>query len=533
MSIETGVIRSEPHIEIGSLIERDASTLVERWCRRAVEEQATAKRVHYGVLRDQLPMFLQAMGRALRQDGDSVAHQHFVSAVEHGEQRWDSGWSLTEVVRDYQLLQLVVLEYLEETLDRPLRYREVMAVGVFINDAIAASIAAFVANRDEYVNRRHQERTEPLEEANRRKDEFMATLAHELRNPLAPIQNSIHVLRRCLGKGDATVSKAIAVVERQSNQLVRLVDDLLDLARIGRGRLELRKTLVNLAPVLEQAIQTTEPQLKSREQQLTVVLPEEPLYVEADSSRLVQVVVNLLHNAVKYTHRGGHIWLTAVRDGNEAVIRVRDNGMGVPPQMLLSIFELFTQTEGSQQRAPGGLGIGLALVQRLVQMQGGTVTCQSAGVGHGSEFIVRLPASAETGQPSAPEPCQRPGAAAPCHVLVVDDYADAREMLATLLDIMGHRVERAENGSRGIEIALASRPQVGLVDIGLPDVDGYEVARQVRAALGSSIFLIALTGYGQEEDVLKALGAGFNAHLVKPPDLDRLDRLLARGCGQG
>jgi signal transduction histidine kinase len=481
---------------------------------------------------DQLPLLLQARGRALKQCGDSDAHQHFISAVEHGEQRWESGWSLTEVVRDYQLLQLVVLEYLEVMLNRPLLFREVMAVGVFINDAIAASIAAFVANRDEYVDLQHKERTEPLEQANRRKDEFMAMLAYELRNPLAPIQNSIHVLHRLLEKDDPKVLKAIGVVERQTNQLARLVDDLLDLARIGRGRLELRKTQVNLATVLEHAIQTAEPPLKVREQQLTVVLPEDPLYVHADAARLVQVFVNLLHNAVKYTPEGGHIWLTAERDGNEAVIRVRDNGMGVPREMLSRIFELFAQTDGSQQYKQGGLGIGLALVHRLVEMHGGTVTCNSAGVGHGSEFVVRMLASTNRGQPIAPESCPQPTVLASCHVLIVDDYADSREMLATLLDIMGHRVERAENGSRGIEMALASRPQVGLVDIGLPDVDGYEVARQVRAALGGSIYLIALTGYGQEEDVRRSLDAGFDAHLVKPPDLAKLQRMLARGCGK-
>jgi signal transduction histidine kinase/CheY-like chemotaxis protein len=528
MSIDIRVIRAEPHVEIGTLIQRDSNILVERWCRRALAEQPNAKRVHYEVLRDQLPTFLKAMGRSLVQSGNADARQHCESAFEHGDQRWDNGWSLGELVRDYQILQLVILEYLEETLQRPLRYREVMAVGVFLDDATAASIAKYVANREEQVRQAEQKRAEALQEANRRKDEFLAMLAHELRNPLAPIQNSTKVLQMLLPTTNPALGQALDVVERQTRQLVRLVDDLLDLARIAQGRFELRKKPINLVPLLEQAIQQSEPVLKARDHQLTVKLPTDPLHMEADPARLVQIIVNLLHNAAKYTDRGGQISLTAQPEGDEAVIRVRDNGIGIPPEMLSRIFDLFTQTEGSRGRSQGGLGIGLTLVQRLVEQQGGTVTCHSPGVGQGSEFIIRLPMHAVVTPSSLLRPVLEAPVAKSCHLLIVEDHADARDSLAMLLNLLGHRVEVAENGTRGIEKALASQPQVALIDIGLPDVNGYEVAQQLRAKLGDRIFLIALTGYGQTDDLRQALDAGFDAHLLKPAELGELARLLER-----
>ena len=530
MSIDTRVIRAEPHVEVGSLIQRDAGILVERWCHRAIEEQPTAQRVHSEVLRDQLPTFLQAMGRGLMQAGDPAPGQHCESAQEHGEQRWDSGWSLTALVRDYQLLQLVILEYLEATLQRPLRYREVMAVGVFIDDAVAASINTYVASRDEHVRRIDQERAEALQEANRRKDEFMAMLAHELRNPLAPIANSLKILQMLLGAADPAVLQSIDIVERQTNQLARLVDDLLDLARIAQGRFDLRKQPLNLATVLEQAVQTIEPVFKARDQQLAVAFPPQPLSLEADPARLVQVVVNLLNNAAKYTDRGGQIWLTANREEGDAVIRVRDNGLGIPPEMVSRVFDMFVQVEGSRRHAQGGLGIGLTLVQRMVSLHGGSVTCRSDGLGRGSEFLVRLPARLQEHQHPGAESPQKTQTGTSCHLLVIEDQADARDSLAMLLNLLGHRVEVAENGTRGIERAIASQPQVALIDIGLPDVDGYEVARRIRAAIGDRIFLIALTGYGQTEDLHQALDAGFDAHLIKPADFEELGRLLTRAA---
>jgi len=527
MSIDTRVIRAEPHAEIGLLIRDHAALLVERWCHRAIDELPSAARVHYEVLRDQLPSFLQGMGRSLLQTSDAT-DQYCELALEHGEQRWDSGWSLSTVVRDYQLLQLVIFEYLEENLQRPLQYREVMAVGVFINDAIAASIRAYVSSRDEHVHRLAQERTDALEEANRRKDEFIAMLAHALRNPLAPIVNSINLLRLLLPTADVPILQTIGIIESQTEQITRLVDDLLDLARIAQGRIEIRTKQLNLASVIEQAIQEADSDFKARDHQLTVTLPAEPLYLEADPTRLVQIVVNLLNNAAKFTDRGGQIWLTAERDGSDAVIEVRDNGIGIPPEMLARVFDMFVQVEGPLHRSQGGLGIGLTLVHRLVQLHGGTITCDSAGVGQGSEFTVRLPARCDGMQIAAGDSRPKPQAIKPCHILIVEDHAAALDTLARLLTIGGHRVEVADTGAQAIERALESQPQVALIDIGLPDMNGYEVAKQLRAALGERIVLVALTGYGQADDLRQALDSGFDAHLVKPADPAELESLLAR-----
>jgi signal transduction histidine kinase/CheY-like chemotaxis protein len=526
VSIDTRVIRAEPHVEIGMLIQRDGASIVERWLRRVVVEQPNAKRVHDEVLRDSVPKLLQAMGHALKTGDDPEPAYNAEAPQEHGEQRWDTGWSLSELVRDYQILRLVILEYLEEVLARPLRYREGMAVGVFIDDAVAASIVAYVASRDADMRQIDEARAEALQDANRRKDEFIAALAHELRNPLAPLVNSIRVLQLLVDAEKRAELDAIEVIDRQARQLTRLVDDLLDLARIAEGRLELRRTHLDLTMVLEQAVQTSDPMLKARGHQLTVEQSPVPLVLEADAARLIQIFVNLLNNAAKYTDRGGRLWLSAARDGNEAVIRVRDNGIGIPPEMISRVFDMFVQTDVSRRRSQEGLGIGLTLVRRLVELHGGTVSVQSAGVGQGCEFVVRLPVQTEA--VSTPQFGVRHPTPASCHLLLIEDHVDARESMATLLTLHGHRVDVAEDGRQGIARALATRPQAALIDIGLPDLSGYEVAQRLRAELGDQIMLIALTGYGQTDDLRKALDAGYDGHLVKPGDFDELAHLLAR-----
>jgi signal transduction histidine kinase len=392
MNIPTDAIRAEPHVEVGELIERNVDVLLEQWCYRAIDEQATAKRVHADVLRDDLAKFLRAIGLALKTEG-ALGRRQAKSAGEHGEQRWDTGWSLAEVIRDYQLLQVVILEFLEDMLRRPLHQREMLAIGVFIDDAIAASVNAYVAQREAEVVRVEQEKLKAVEEASRHKDEFMAILGHELRNPLAPIQNSVRILRMVLKSSSETAVTAVDVIERQSKHLVRLVDDILDLANIGQGRLELRKTRLDLAAILERAAETVEPLVKEREHELTLSLPTDAVAIDADPDRLMQIVCNLLNNAVKYTPRGGRIALSGALCNGEAVIRVRDNGIGIPQDMLSNVFAMFSQTEEAKEYSQGGLGLGLALVQRLVQEHGGTVACHSAGRGQGSEFVVRLPAA--------------------------------------------------------------------------------------------------------------------------------------------
>lgn len=526
MSIDTQVIRAEAHAEIGLLVQRDAEHLVARWCSRALAEEPSAQRVHEDVLRDELPEFLRAIGQSLANGGDPCQHVH--SAAEHGEQRWDSGWSLTALVRDYQLIQLVILEHLEESLARSLSCREVMAVGVFINDAIAASINRFSTSRDEHISRITEERSAALEEASRRKDEFIAMLAHELRNPLAPIVTSVDLLKMLLVGMSPDVRETLEIIARQSRLMTWLVDDLLDLARISQGRFELRKEPLNLGTVIDQALQASHSLIHEREHRLSVAMPREPVYLEADPARLTQILVNLLNNSAKYTERGGEISVSAQRDKNYAVIRVRDNGVGIPAEMLSRVFDLFVQAQGLSNHSQGGLGIGLTLVKRLVELHRGTINCNSAGVGHGSEFVVRLPAYPEGQAFDGPGAVDAPPAAAPCHILIIEDQSDSRLALTKLLERLGHRIDSAEGGERGIETALANRPEVALIDIGLPDINGYEIAKRLRVELGDRIFLVALTGYAMQDDLHEALDAGFDAHVVKPADLQELGRLLTR-----
>jgi len=315
--------------------------------------------------------------------------------------------------------------------------------------------------------------------------------------------------------------------------MARLLDDLLDVSRISRGKLQLRKEILNLADLIEHAVQTSRPLIESRRHDLTVSLPRQDVSLEGDSTRLEQVLANLLNNAAKYTDPGGQIGIAATLEKDQAVIRVRDTGKGIPSPMIQRIFEPFVQIDFSLHRPEqGGLGIGLMLVRRLVDMHGGTVSAFSEGPGKGSEFVVRLPALAAEKRSAAPEPVPATNGCkefktVPRHVLIVEDNADSRETLRTLLSLWGHQVDVAETGPRGVEKALATPPEVALVDIGLPDLDGYQVAEQVRARGGDNIFLIALTGYGQQEDRRRALRAGFNAHLVKPVDPKELARLLS------
>jgi signal transduction histidine kinase len=377
-------------------------------------------------------------------------------------------------------------------------------------------------------------KTRQLREANQAKDEFLALLAHELRNPLAPILNAVGLITTCKGD-EAVLRQSAQVVERQVHQMARLLDDLLDVSRISRGKLRLRKEIVYLANLVEQAVQTSRPLIEARRHQLTVSVPRDAVALEGDSTRLEQVLANLLNNAAKYTEAGGRIWITGTSENGQAVVRVRDTGKGIPPEMIQRIFEPFVQIDFSLHRSEqGGLGIGLMLVRRLVDMHGGTVEAFSTGPGQGSEFVVRLPALPPGQIPSdlpeskGQENGREPLKANPRNILIVEDMADSRETLRTLLTLWGHRVTVAETGPRGVEKALATLPEIALVDIGLPDLDGYQVAEQVRAAPGGcGIYLIALTGYGQHGDRRRSLSAGFNAHLVKPVDPKELARLLS------
>ena len=659
MAADVEVIRAERYTEVAAIIQRDSTLLLDRWARRAAEEQPSAQRVHHAALLDHLPGLLRALGKRLQQTGTPDECPHCRPADQHGEQRWVEGWSVGEVVRDYRILRLVVLDHLEAALGRPLGLREAQAVALVFDEAIETSVTRYTASRDEHLLRLRAEQAardheagrelrrwqqvfgharwgmailrpsdqalltvnpalagmqgrpageltgrpltdllvpecrarwpewadlireqghhtfeaahlradgtcfpvlaavaafrdgeageefwaasfqditerkrleEQLREQDRRKDEFLATLAHELRNHLAPLGNSLGLLR-LEGDEPEAVHEAAEVMGRQLSQMSRLMEDLLDVARVAQGKLVLRKARVDVRESVAQAARTSAPALESRRHKLSVSVPAEPLWVDADDARLAQVIVNLVNNAAKYTPEGGHVTLSAGREGGEVVVRVRDDGIGIPADMLGRIFDLFTQLEPAGSRAGSGLGIGLTLVRRLVELHGGTIAASSPGVGQGSEFTVRLPA-AEAGPAAVARAVGRQRAATGRHVLIIEDNADGRETLARLLRRFGHRVSVAEDGLRGVEAALALRPEVVLLDIGLPGLDGYQVAARLRAELCGSL-LVALTGRGQPDDVRRARAAGCDAHLVKPVDLDALQQLLATLAPEG
>lgn len=366
-----------------------------------------------------------------------------------------------------------------------------------------------------------------LEEAGRRKDQFLATLAHELRNPLAPISNALQ-LWPLVELQPEEVGKLRGIMGRQVQQMVRLIDDLLDVSRITRGKIDLRKQPLDLAVAVSAAVEALQPFIDARRHELDVVLPASPILVDADLGRLVQILGNLLNNAAKYTNAGGRIRLTASSDGVTAVVSVRDNGAGIPPEMLTTIFEVFTQVDHSVGRAHGGLGIGLTLVKTLVELHGGTVEARSEGPGRGSEFIVRLPtASAPSAMAAAPLP-QAALTAPPQHrVMVIDDVEASADTLVLMLRGLGQAPRAFYDGPSALAQAEGWCPEVAFIDIAMPGMDGYEVVRQLRARWGRRPVLVALTGYGQDEDRRRALEAGFDHHLVKPTSLDALYEVLA------
>ncbi|HSS52623.1 MAG TPA: ATP-binding protein [Thermoanaerobaculia bacterium] len=370
-------------------------------------------------------------------------------------------------------------------------------------------------------------RAEELIGADRRKDQFLAMLAHELRNPLAPIRNAVELMRQ-VETVDPTFQPSREMVERQVKHLGRLVDDLLDVSRITQGSIRLRKEVVDLGTIVQRAVEGSRPLIESRAHTVSLRPPAEPVRLEADATRLEQVISNLLNNAAKYTMPGGHVWVTAAREGEEAVVRVRDTGIGVPPDVLDRVFEPFVQqSNGSLARTDGGLGVGLTLVRSLVEMHGGRVEASSPGLGQGSEFVVRLPAQlpAEATLPSEPVAANAPRA---LRVLVVEDNIDAAESLATLLRLWNHDVSVVHDGRMALEAAREQQPEVVLLDIGLPGLDGYQVARRLREELHlDHTLLVAMTGYGQPEDRRRSREAGIQYHFVKPVEPLVLRNLLA------
>jgi CheY-like chemotaxis protein/two-component sensor histidine kinase len=380
-----------------------------------------------------------------------------------------------------------------------------------------------VANddRDEFIE-------DALQTADRSKNEFLAILAHELRNPLAPIRNAVQILTR-EGALAPESQWALSAIDRQVRQMARLIDDLVDVARISSNRFELRKECVDLAVVLRLAVETSGSLLRTGGQEFTIVLPDRPLTLDADPIRLAQAVSNLLNNAAKYTGRDGQIWLIAERAGNDAVVTVRDTGVGISRAMLPHVFEMFSQGEHTRTRMLGGLGIGLTLVKRLVEMHGGTVAAESAGPDTGSTFVIHLPAlvdSPESSQPPAEEPLRMSPPS--LRILIVDDNRDAADSLAMLLRTSGHDIHTAYDGLEAMQVANEFQPEVVLLDIGLPKIDGHEVALRLRREpWAQHACLIAVTGWSDETDRARSRAAGFDHHLVKPLDTGHLAQVLS------
>lgn len=390
----------------------------------------------------------------------------------------------------------------------------------------AGQVRGAVATVLDVTERRQAENA--LREADHRKDEFLATLAHELRNPLAPIRNGLQIMRMAPHNQEA-VEQARNMMDRQLLQLIRLVDDLLDVSRISRGKIELRKEPVPLSTVINSAVETSRPVISEMEHELTVTVPSEVILVDADLTRLAQVFVNLLNNAAKYTECGGHIWLTVERQGTEAVVSVKDTGIGIPGDQLPRIFEMFSQVDRSLEKAQGGLGIGLSLVKRLVEMHGGRIEVRSEGPGKGAEFIVRLQCTVEPSVPVARPASETVSTSTQLKILIVDDNRDSAESLSIMLKVMGNETRLAYDGEEALAAEADFQPDVILLDIGLPKLTGYEVCRRIRERSGrEGLIIIAQTGWGQAEDRERTAEAGFDHHLVKPIDTAALFQMLTR-----
>jgi len=406
-----------------------------------------------------------------------------------------------------------------------------------VRDAAGVPVVHHVALFDSSDRRRYEKEllearkraeraANELAAVDRQKNDFIAMLAHELRNPLAPVRTAVDLLRK-VDTRDPIVRKASEVLQRQVEQMVRLVEDLLDITRLAQDKLAIRPLPVNLVAIVGHALEAHEPLLDRARLRLESRLPLEAIYADVDATRLTQVIANVLNNAAKFTAPGGSVTVELLRAGDEAVIRIRDTGIGIDPTQLSAVFGMFMQARPSAERK-GGLGLGLTLAKSLIERHGGQISAHSEGLGKGTEFVIRLPA--RLAQPEGIAPAAAPHATVrvvPRRVLVVEDNHDAAELMALLLEFQGHQVRRAHDGVEALRLADVFRPEVMLLDIGLPQLDGYEVAQRIRAMPGPQPVLVALTGWGRDSDLRRSEAAGFDAHLVKPIDPDTLTTLLA------
>jgi two-component system CheB/CheR fusion protein len=500
--------------------------------RKLAEDQVRQSEAHFRVVAESLPQLVwMAHPDGYRYWYNSRWYEYTGATLE-STQGW--GW---QSVHDPELLPEILkrwrasfehgepFEMVVRLRGADGRYRSFLCRGVPLRDEKGAVVRWICTYTDIETQKQIEDE---LRLASRQKDEFLAMLAHELRNPLSPIRNAVHLLK-IAGDDETIMAEARDMIDRQVTHLVRFVDDLMDISRITRGKIVLHKQPLDLAGVIRSAVESARPLIESRKHHLEVDLPSQPFIVEADSTRLGQVVLNLLNNSAKYTEEGGRIRLSLTQEDGNAVIRVRDNGMGIAPEILPKIFELFTQSERTLDRSQGGLGIGLTIVRRLVELHDGRVEAHSEGPGQGSEFTVVLPLAEDASADAAPERTKETSNNSHHHlrVLVIDDHQDSAESLRTVLLRMGHEVATAYESGQALQLAREFQPHVVLCDLGLPIMDGYELARRLRDLPATSrAMLVALTGYGQREHRQRALEAGFDDHLVKPVSPDTLGELL-------
>src|SRR6266478_2381444 len=504
--------------------------LVARWrlAARADDTQAQAcQRLHLSdaEIDDHFPALLDAVVRALRNHGTASVERE---GAEHGHHRRELGYNVAETLWELTLFRQMLLGVVEEfeagteTLSR----KERAAVEKRILDVLDRSIKASV---EQYVGEPEQERdrvVEQLRQSNVAKDRFLAMLSHELRNPLAPIMSAAHTLRLAL-LADTRLGRAAESIERQARYQARLLDDLLEVNRIAHGKIELKREAVPFQAAVRHAVESCRPAIEAKSLRLGVEVPEDALVVLADPVRLAQVVTNILTNAVKFTQDAGSIRLTVVEEPGQVVMRVQDTGIGITPEMLPHVFDMFAQAEISLDRSTGGLGVGLTLAKSLTEMQGGQIEAYSSGLGKGAVFTLRLPRLPR----HRTEPAKRKVPHLPLgrRVAVVEDNEDARRALTDLLEGMGLTVLPAADGQEALRLAAEENPEVFVVDIGLPGMSGYDLARILRELPGTQQrLLIALTGYGTAEDKKRAAEAGFDYHLTKPADVDQLYRLVTK-----
>jgi signal transduction histidine kinase/CheY-like chemotaxis protein len=473
------------------------------------------------------------LARPIVEKGETVGSLILVARYEARERLVDAGLIVGAVMLLSLLIALPVSTWLGHRLSRPLlditdvahRVMERRDFSVRVtkttNDEIGYLVDTFNAMLDE-VGRR----AAALEDADRKKDQFLAVLSHELRNPINPIRNAIAVLR--MAKSDpAKVTWAGDIIDRQARLLSRLLDDLMDVARITQNKIELRMQVIDVGSVVDMAVESARASIEATRQQLDVEKPLEPVYVLADPARLAQVLGNILSNAAKYTPEGGSIAARIVRDEGAVRISIRDTGLGIAPENLGRVFDMFVQVSSPTSRVAGGLGIGLALVRAFVEMHGGTVSARSEGLGKGSEFVVALPTVAPPVARGVDTRVAANDGAGGLRILVADDVADSLTSLAIALQLLGHDVRTAPDGIAAVDAALAFRPEIAILDIGMPGLSGYDVAARIRATDGGGgSLLIALTGWGQRDDVLRAHRAGFDQHMTKPADFATLRRMI-------